>query len=138
MARVFLYALIISYRSGFAKLSRQLDRGASGRFVPSVCQPYQRQSKRKAKCTRIARPCVFPLSLILPGQPTDVKPPDALPSGLRPQGCASRSALRSRFTVASHHRAGLATLARCHARRPVLARLSRPCLWLRPCRLLSA
>ena len=33
-------------------------------FPPSVCRPYQRQSKSKAKCTRGARPCLFLLSLI--------------------------------------------------------------------------
>lgn len=64
MARVFLYAPIISYCSGFAKLSRQLDRGPLDGSVPSVCRPYQRQSKSKAKCTRGARPCLFLLSLI--------------------------------------------------------------------------
>ncbi len=66
MARVSLCPHYTISRSGFAKLS-QADRGP-GRFpFRSVCRPYQRQSKSKAKCTRGARR-FFSLSLILPGR----------------------------------------------------------------------
>lgn len=71
MARVFLYAPIISYRSDFANLFQAVSVSLTTglwTFPPSVCRPYQRQSKSKAKCTRGARPCLFLLSLILPGR----------------------------------------------------------------------
>ena len=67
MARVFLYAPIISYRSDFANLFQAVSVSLTPglwTFPPSVCRPYQRQSKSKAKCTRGARPCLFLLSLI--------------------------------------------------------------------------
>ena len=51
----------------FFNRSRPVDHGPLD--VPAVgCRPYQRQSKSKAKCTRGARPCLFLLSLILPGR----------------------------------------------------------------------
>jgi hypothetical protein len=71
LARVFLYAPIISYRSDFANLFQAVSVSLTTglwTFPPSVCRPYQRQSKSKAKCTRGARPCLFLLSLILPGR----------------------------------------------------------------------
>lgn len=55
--------------------------------------------------------------------PTNAKALDALPCGRCPQGCASRYALRDESTVASHHHASLACLARCHARLHGSARL---------------
>ena len=67
MARVFLYVPIISYRSDFANLFQAVSASLTAglwTFPPSVCRPYQRQSKSKAKCTRGARPCLFLLSLI--------------------------------------------------------------------------
>lgn len=71
MARVFLYAPIISYRSDFANLFQAVSASLTAglwTLSPSVCRPYQRQSKSKAKYTRGARPCLFLLSLILPGR----------------------------------------------------------------------
>ncbi len=103
----FLYVPIVPYRSGFAKAVPQLDRGPLDGSVPSVCRPYQRQSKSKAKCTRGARPCLS-LSLILPGRRQDAKPPDALPCGRCPQEVTvAFYALRCESTTAGHPRCGV-------------------------------
>jgi hypothetical protein len=67
---VFVLPLYHFHRGLSAKLciffnrSRPVDHGPLDGSVPSVCRPYQRQSKSKAKCTRGARPCLFLLSLI--------------------------------------------------------------------------
>ncbi len=96
--------------------------------VPSVCRPYQRQSKSKAKCARCSAP--FSLSLILPRSPTDAKPQTRAGVARR---CASR---RCESTTAGHPRVGLACLADVmHIFTAQLA-FSLRSPWLRPSRSL--
>lgn len=115
----------VACQQNFASFSTGPVRLTTGlwTFPPSVCRPYQRQSKSKAKCTHMRSALPFSFVFDFARSPTDVKPPDALPCGRCPRGCASRYALRYGSTTAGHHHAGLAYLARCHARLHGSARL---------------
>ncbi len=87
----FSYVPIIPYRSGFAVV-RQLDRGLLICSVPSVCTTLSKDN-RAAKCTRGARPCLFFLSLILPGRRRTLNLQTQLLRALLPR-CVLRYALR--------------------------------------------
>ncbi len=99
---VFFYVPIIPYRSGFAKLSRQLDRGASGRF------PFRRfadlikdNQKQRLNTLAVLGLAFFFTSLITPGRRRTLNLRRIVPCGRCPREyCVALRALRCESTTA--------------------------------------
>ncbi len=123
LARVFLYVPIIPYRSLRQAVPPARSVGSDG-SVPSVCRPYQRQSKQH-KCTRGARPCLFLLSLILPGR-RRIKPPTHCLAGVARRCGTAPRAPAVEFTTAGHPRRSYALQDVMHVFTAQLALALRP------------